>query len=222
MIIQHLKGYFNTKKNLITTLSLMGISSLTTGIIQNSLNKECTINKPAYIYFKNQDTKQGILSSIQDNKIYFQELSENQEYLENEYHLDSLKKIVFFSDEESYKEELTTNTMNPIQNFIGKYKIIAGGHEGFLTIYYTQSNFPGGYLQFPNWGKGKIEFLQYIQIKGNSIQFIRSCTGKSCTEIGAPYEFKQIYYGSLNQKGEIEGKYSGTHSSGQWKAIKLK
>ncbi|GIX40532.1 MAG: hypothetical protein KatS3mg129_0265 [Leptospiraceae bacterium] len=225
MIVQHLKGYFNTKKNLFTTISLMALSSLATGMIQSFLTQQsCKIDKPAYIYFKNQDTKQGILSSINIDKIQLKEPSESEEeYTINDYSLDSIKKIVFFSDEDSFKEDLLSTYQNyTIKNFIGKYKITAGGHEGYLTIYYTQSGFPGGYVQFPHWGKGKIEFLQFLQIKGNSIQFIRSCSDRSCIEIGAPYEFKQIYYGSLNNKGEIEGKYTGTHSSGQWKAIRIK
>jgi hypothetical protein len=224
MIIQHLKDFFNNKQNILPTITLITASSIATAVIQNSLTENtCKIEKPAYIFFKNTEIKQGILSSMNINQIVLKEPSENQDYIENSYLLDSIKKIVFFGDEESFKEDQESSSKNVINlNFIGTYKIIAGGHEGILTIYQTQSGSPGGYVRFPQWGKGKTEFLQYIQIKGNNIQFVRACVGKACQEIGSPYEFKQTYFGTLNEKGEIEGKYSGTHSSGQWKAIRLK
>ncbi len=224
MIIQHLKEFFGNKQNILPTITLITASSVATAVIQNSLTENtCKIEKPAYIFFKNSETKQGILSSIVSDQIYLKEPSENQDYVENSYLLDSIKKIVFFGDEDSFKEEQEAVLKeNTIQNFVGTYKIFAGGHEGFLTLYLTPSGFPGGYVRFPQWGKGKTEFLQFIQIKGNSIQFVRACTGKACQEIGSPYEFKQIYYGTINNKKEIEGKYSGTHSSGQWKAIRFK
>ncbi len=222
MILRHLREFFSDKKNIITALSLMGISSITTAAIYKGINSHmCKIDKQAIVYFKNQDIKQGTLESINTERLVLKEETEN-ELKNQEYTLDIIKKIIFFSDEESYKDEIISGNNNKKQNrYVGKYKFIAGGHEGFLTIYNTESGFIGGYIQFPHWGKGKIEYLTYLEIQGNTIKFSRSCSKTSCIEIGSPYEFKQNYTGSFNEKGELEGKYTGTHSSGNWKAIRL-
>lgn len=221
MIIQHLKDFFKNSTNLLTAGSLMAISSLATIGISNTFTKnECKIEKPAYIYFKDSEStfKKKWVDSLSKNEIKLKELSTQESQTIS---FDNIKKLIIFFDDSLLKEE---ESKSNIQNFpfAGNYKIFTGGYEGLLTIYYSQSGFPEGYLQFPKWGKGKIELLKFIEIKNNQITFIRSCEGKECVEIGSPYNFKQTYIGSFNEKGELEGKYFGTHSSGQWKAIRIK
>lgn len=220
MIIQHLKDFFKNSTNLFTAGSLIAISSLATIGISNVLTKkECKVEKPGYIYFKDSESvfKKKWIDSFSQNEIKLKELSTQESQTIS---FDNIRKLIIFFDENTLKEE---ETKPNIQNFsyAGNYKIFTGGYEGLLSIYYTKSGSLEGYLQFPKWGKGKIELLKFIQIKNNQITFIRSCEGKECIEIGSPYNFKQTYIGSFNEKGELEGKYFGTHSSGQWKAIRV-
>ncbi|MFN3604113.1 MAG: hypothetical protein ACK4UJ_05325 [Leptonema sp. (in: bacteria)] len=220
MIIQHLKDFFKNPNHLIITGSLMALSSLGTYGLMNSLNKKsCEINKPAYVYFSGNELefKKKWIHSIMRNELYLQDHQESEIQTIT---FDKVKKLIIFFDEEMIKEE-ELKLEKPPFSFNGKYKIYSGGYEGYLSIYYTNSGTLGGYLQFPKWGKGKIELLKFVQIQNNQILFIRSCEGKECIEIGSPYSFKQTYTGSFNSKGELEGKYSGTHSSGQWKAIRI-
>lgn len=228
MIIEHFKGYFDSKEKIITTLSMIAIASGMTALINSSSQKEqCIIDKPAFIHFKNQDIKQGILHSIENQSISLKEIQQNSEDPTTDtlhsFSLDQIHKIIFYGNEESFSMDLKQDTKkNFYDNFIGNYKINVGGHEGYLSIYYTKSGYPGGYIKFPKWGKGEIELLQYMEFQGHTIKFVRSCSGASCKEIGSPYEFKQTFIGSFNERGELEGKYSGTHSSGQWKAIRIR
>ncbi len=227
MIMEHLKGYFDSKEKIITTLALMGLTAGATAFIQNQFQtNQCIINKPAFIHFKNQDVKQGILYSIENEYISIQESHQDIDAQSInslvKFSLDQIHKIIFYGNEESLSMDLKQDsTKKYYDNFIGNYKILAGGHEGYLSIYYTKSGYPSGYVKFPKWGKGEIELLQYMEFQGQTIKFIRACSGQACREIGSPYEFKQIFVGSFNEKGELEGKYSGTHSSGQWKAVRI-
>jgi hypothetical protein len=105
MIIQHLKDFFSNKQNILPTITLITASSIATAVIQNSLTENtCKIEKPAYIFFKNTEIKQGILSSMNINQILLKEPSENQDYIENSYLLDSIKKIVFLETKNPLKK----------------------------------------------------------------------------------------------------------------------
>ncbi|TGK38403.1 hypothetical protein EHQ12_09730 [Leptospira gomenensis] len=72
-------------------------------------------------------------------------------------------------------------------------------------------------MKFSNWGKGKPEFLSGISTKENQIQFVRSCSGVRCSEIGSNVPFTQKYTGTLEGRS-ISGSYRGNNSSGNWDA----
>ncbi len=206
--------------HLVIAGSLMAISSLSTYAINEFLNKkECKIEKSGYIYLKNSEIgfKKTWIQTLTETELL---IKDNQTQQEEVLPLDKIKKLEIYFEEEVLDKE-RTGIINPSYSFVGNYKLFVGEHEGILSIYYTKSGILGGYVQFPKWGKGKVELLKWIQIQGNQITFIRSCEGKECIEIGAPYSFKQTYLGSFNLKGELEGKYIGTQSSGQWKAIRI-
>ncbi len=221
MILHHLKSFFQDKKNIMISTSMALASSIITGASVHFLEKNqnsCEVNKPAFVFFKNSDLKQGILLKINQEEIQIQQESEDNPF--QSFPLNEIQKIIFFSDSTAMEEELYQKPQLN-SSFAGKYSIIAGGHKGFLVIYLTTSGLPAGYIHFPHWGKGKIEYLSYVELNQNTIKFIRHCWGEHCKEIGAGYSFKQTYTGNFIDKNTIEGKYSGTHSSGMWKAIRI-
>lgn len=219
MIIQHLKDFFRNPNHLIISSSLIAMSSLATYSINEFLEKkECVVNKWGYVYFKNSDSdlKKMWIETLGETKLFVKDtLTQQEETIP----FNNIKKLEIYFEEEIFDNQEISK--NPSYSFVGNYKLFIGEHEGFLSIYYTKSGILGGYVQFPKWGKGKVELLKWIQIQGNQISFTRSCEGKECIEIGAPYSFKQTYIGNFNTKGELEGKYTGTQSSGQWKAIRI-
>ncbi|MCS7204879.1 MAG: hypothetical protein NZ853_04220 [Leptospiraceae bacterium] len=210
MIIKHLKEHIVNPISIGTLALGVAIGAITTNLKQ----KECNLQKPSLVILKDQQQKQGNLIAITSNEVILS-IDEKKEVIP----FSSILRVILYENEMNLERESFLNSHEP---FIGTYKLWVGGHEGFLTIYKTSQGSFGGYVEFPNWGKGKKEILSFVQIAGNQIQFMRSCYKESCKEIGSPYEFRQSYIGYINSKREIEGRYTGTHSSGTWKAIPLK
>ncbi|EMJ90696.1 LIC20036 family protein [Leptospira alstonii] len=125
---------------------------------------------------------------------------------------DLVEKIEFLSEEKS-SDELSAND----KLFVGTYQLNVGPHKGTLQFFGGKNGKLYGVLKFSNWGKGKPEFLGGVFTKGNQIQFVRSCVGVKCSDIGSNVPFSQKYTGVLEGRS-ISGTYRGNNSSGNWDA----
>ncbi|EQA64073.1 hypothetical protein LEP1GSC062_4465 [Leptospira alexanderi serovar Manhao 3 str. L 60] len=127
---------------------------------------------------------------------------------------DLVEKIEFLSEEKSSDSaELSAND----KLFVGTYQLNVGPHKGTLQFFGGKNGKLYGVLRFSNWGKGKPESLSGVFAKGNQIQFVRSCAGIKCSEIGSNVPFSQKYTGVLEGRS-ISGTYRGNNSSGNWDA----
>ncbi|XDD52233.1 hypothetical protein AB3N59_19990 [Leptospira sp. WS92.C1] len=150
---------------------------------------------------------QGTLTSIDQNILKI--IDPDQEIP-----MDTVEKIEFFPEEKTTDgAELSAND----KLFVGNYQLTVGPHKGTLQLYGGKNGRLYGNLKFVNWGKGKPEFLGGLFVKGNQIQFVRSCTGVKCSEIGSNVPFTQKYTGVLEGRS-ISGTYRGNNSSGNWDA----
>ncbi|WP_061220384.1 LIC20036 family protein [Leptospira santarosai] len=148
---------------------------------------------------------QGILVSV-DSKVL--------KIADQEIQTSLIEKIEFLPEEKtSDSAELSVND----RLFVGTYQLNVGPHRGTLQFFGGKNGRLYGILKFSNWGKGKPEFLGGIFTKGNQIQFVRSCTGVKCLEIGSNVPFSQKYVGVLEGRS-ITGTYRGNNSSGNWDA----
>ncbi len=127
---------------------------------------------------------------------------------------DLVEKIEFLPEEKSSDSaELSAND----KLFVGTYQLNVGPHKGTLQFFGGKNGKLYGVLRFSNWGKGKPESLGGVFVKGNQIQFVRSCAGIKCSEIGSNVPFSQKYTGVLEGRS-ISGTYRGNNSSGNWDA----
>ncbi|EMJ48732.1 LIC20036 family protein [Leptospira santarosai] len=148
---------------------------------------------------------QGILVSV-DSKVL--------KIADQEIQTSLIEKIEFLPEEKtSDSAELSVND----RLFVGTYQLNVGPHRGTLQFFGGKNGRLYGILKFSNWGKGKPEFLGGIFTNGNQIQFVRSCTGVKCSEIGSNVPFSQKYVGVLEGRS-ITGTYRGNNSSGNWDA----
>ncbi|MBM9578060.1 hypothetical protein JWG45_12960 [Leptospira sp. 201903070] len=128
--------------------------------------------------------------------------------------MEMVEKIEFFPEENSTESaELSAND----KLFVGTYQLTVGPHKGVLQLFGGKNGRLYGNLKFSNWGKGKWEPVGAPFIKGNQIQFVRSCSGLKCSEIGSNVPFSQKYIGVLEGRS-ISGTYRGNNSSGNWEA----
>ncbi|EMY78651.1 hypothetical protein LEP1GSC060_3813 [Leptospira weilii serovar Ranarum str. ICFT] len=127
---------------------------------------------------------------------------------------DLIEKIEFLPDDKvGDTSELSAND----KLFVGAYQLNVGPHKGTLQFFGGKNGKLYGVLKFSNWGKGKPEFLGGVFTKGNQIQFVRSCVGVKCSEIGSNVPFSQKYTGVLEGRS-MSGTYRGNNSSGNWDA----
>ncbi|EMJ55976.1 hypothetical protein LEP1GSC013_0159 [Leptospira interrogans serovar Valbuzzi str. Duyster] len=164
------------------------------------------IHRTAKVTYNGSFT-QGVLVSI-DSKIL--KITEPDQEIQT----DLIEKIEFIAEEKSSDStELSAND----KLFVGTYQLNVGPHKGTLQFFGGKNGRLYGVLKFSNWGKGKSEFLSGIFTKGNQIQFVRSCVGIKCSEIGSNVPFSQKYIGVLEGRS-ISGTYRGNNSSGNWDA----
>ncbi|AVQ13804.1 Uncharacterized protein XB16_3523 [Leptospira santarosai] len=148
---------------------------------------------------------QGVLVSV-DSKVL--------KIADQEIPTSLIEKIEFLPEEKtSDSAELSAND----RLFVGTYQLNVGPHRGTLQLFGGKNGRLYGVLKFSNWGKGKPESLGGVFTKGNQIQFVRSCTGVKCSEIGSNVPFSQKYVGVLEGRS-ITGTYRGNNSSGNWDA----
>lgn len=106
-----------------------------------------------------------------------------------------------------------------LKRFLGSYRADVSGHVADFYIYDTGKGYIGAMIQFKNWGRRVPEYPYNIRISGSKIQFVRSCSGQRCTEIGASMPFYQEYIGELSPDGRIiRGTYTGGQSASAWEA----
>jgi hypothetical protein len=93
-------------------------------------------------------------------------------------------------------------------NYLGSYRITAGGHKGYLYLREDKGKLYG-VIRFPQWGHGANEYLYSIKIINGQIQFIRSATtANEIKRLGAVGPFVQRYFGSYGSYGNtIQGYY---------------
>ena len=130
--------------------------------------------------------------------------------------LNTVKRIYFLHDNEEAEEVGTVPS-----KYLGKYKIKATGHGGILRLW-ARGNRVYGTVQFPNWAKGKREYLKKVRIYKNKIQFTRSATSvKELRRIGAGSYFIQNFKGTYYKDGKkIKGKFSNKGGKSSWEAKK--
>ncbi|RHX91596.1 hypothetical protein DLM76_17930 [Leptospira yasudae] len=165
------------------------------------------INRTAKVTYNGSFT-QGVLVSIDPKTLTIADPDQ-------EIPLETVEKIEFLADEKTAdaSSELSAND----KLFVGTFQLTVGPHKGTLQFFGGKNGRLVGVLKFANWGKGKPEFLSGIFTKGNQIQFVRSCSGVKCSEIGSSVPFSQKYSGVLEGRS-ISGTYRGNNSSGNWDA----
>lgn len=106
-------------------------------------------------------------------------------------------------------------------SFLGKYKINATGHAGYLYLSVRAGRLYGT-IHFPSWAKGQYERLKGVKITGDRITFTRSVTTrKELLRIGADSYFTQNYKGKYYSRGKyIEGTYYSRGAEFMWEAKK--
>ncbi|MGJ4754471.1 LIC20036 family protein [Leptospira kmetyi] len=176
------------------------------GYLLRSCGPGSDIGRTAKVTYNGSFT-QGILVSM-DRKIL--KITDPDQEIPT----DSVEKIEFLAEAKpSDSAELSAND----KLFVGTYQLTVGPHKGTLQFFGGKNGRLYGILKFSNWGKGKAEPLGGIFTKGNQIQFVRSCVGAKCSEIGSNVPFSQKYSGVLEGRS-ISGTYRGNNSSGNWDA----
>ncbi|MBM9502288.1 hypothetical protein JWG44_18715 [Leptospira sp. 201903071] len=164
------------------------------------------IHRSAKVTYNGSFT-QGTLVFLDQNTIKLRDPDQ-------EISMETVEKIEFFPEETpTTSAELSSND----KLFVGTYQLTVGPHKGVLQLFGGKNGRLYGNLKFSNWGKGKWELVGGPFIKGNQIQFVRSCSGVKCSEIGSNVPFSQKYTGVLEGRS-ISGTYRGNNSSGNWDA----
>ena len=106
---------------------------------------------------------------------------------------------------------------------LGTYRINASGNPGYLFLG-VNNGVPYGSVRFPEWGKGAVEPLKGLYIRGNVIGFTRSITTPAERErTGSPTYFIQVYTGEYRDGGRtIQGRYTVGGSPRMWDARKTR
>lgn len=106
---------------------------------------------------------------------------------------------------------------------LGAYRINASGNPGYLFVG-VRNGVLYGTVRFPEWGKGAVEPLKGLYIRGNVIGFMRSITTPAERErTGAPAYFTQVYIGEYRDGGRtIQGRYMVGGSPRMWDARKTR
>ncbi|TGM58836.1 LIC20036 family protein [Leptospira adleri] len=174
------------------------------GFLLRSCGSE--IHRSAKVTYNGSFT-QGTLVFLDQNKVRLKDPDQ-------EISMETVEKIEFFPEETpATSAELSAND----KLFVGTYQLNVGPHKGLLQLFGGKNGRLYGNLKFSNWGKGKWESIGAPIIKGNQIQFVRSCSGVRCSEIGSNVPFSQKYVGVLEGRS-ISGTYRGNNSSGNWDA----
>ncbi len=106
---------------------------------------------------------------------------------------------------------------------LGTYRINASGNPGYLFLG-AKDGYVYGSLRFPEWGKGVVEPLKGVYVRGNTIRFTRSISTRAELErTGAPSYFTQVYTGEYRDGGRIiQGRYMLGGSPRMWDAKKAR
>ncbi|HON79873.1 MAG TPA: hypothetical protein PK544_15375 [Spirochaetota bacterium] len=133
--------------------------------------------------------------------------------------MESVADIEILSPE-GMEEEKDAVTVNP--RFLGKYKILASGHTGYLYLR-AKNGRVYGVVRFPQWANGVNEGLRGVSISGNTIRFSRAVTSeRERRRIGINYYFTQRYYGRYTGNGKkIEGHYLRDGVRSVWSAERM-
>ncbi len=143
--------------------------------------------------------------------------SKNIDYRITTVSLNDVDYIEILHDEEEEKEK---GAVNP--DYLGKYKINAAGHIGYLKLR-ARGRRVYGTLKFPNWAKGATEYLKAVKIRKGKIKFTRSVKNrKEMMKTGARTYFTQTYYGTYLKKGRvIKGYYIRSGAKTSWEGKKI-
>lgn len=118
------------------------------------------------------------------------------------------------------EEQKEATPVNP--RYLGKYKILASGHTGYLYLR-AKNGQVYGMVRFPDWANGVNEGLWGVRISGNSIYFTRGVNSEQQRRrVGINYYFTQRYYGRYTQSGrKIEGYYLRDGVRSIWSAERM-
>ncbi|HNU91955.1 MAG TPA: hypothetical protein PKO25_08785 [Spirochaetota bacterium] len=107
--------------------------------------------------------------------------------------------------------------------YMGTYRINASGNPGYLTIGARNGALYGS-VRFPEWGRGAVEPLKGLYIRGKFIGFTRSITTPAERErTGSHVYFTQVYTGEYRDNGRvIQGRYMVGGSPRMWHAEKTR
>lgn len=118
------------------------------------------------------------------------------------------------------EEKKEVAAVNP--RYLGKYKILASGHTGYLYLR-AKNGQVYGVVRFPQWANGVNEGLRGVRIAGNALYFSRAVTSEhERKRIGINYYFTQRYNGRYTQNGRrIEGYYLRDGVKSSWSAERM-
>lgn len=102
---------------------------------------------------------------------------------------------------------------------LGTFNIDAAGNKGYLVLY-EKNGVAYGTIRFPGWGRGPVEYLSSVRIRGDRIEFVRSVsTREEMLRTGASAPFVQRYQGRYLRGGAaIDGTYSVGVNIKTWQA----
>lgn len=187
--------------------------------------KSCSIERKGIIH-----TDDGAQVSVLIRKLHNFTIvagSEDQNGPEQKFDLQKVTRIDFLKeeiepedvpvDQETSDRELTADE----KRFLGRYLADISGHRATMFVYATKKGYVGISLKFHNWGRGEIEYMRRVRVRGNNISFLRSCSGSECARIGSPAPIRQNYEGSISEDLiKIEGSYGGGQNASRWSAIR--
>lgn len=107
--------------------------------------------------------------------------------------------------------------------YLGTYRINASGNPGYLAIGARNGALYGS-VRFSEWGRGAVEPLKGLYIRGKVIGFTRSITTPAERErTGSHVYFTQVYTGEYRDNGRvIQGRYMVGGSPRMWHAEKTR
>lgn len=104
--------------------------------------------------------------------------------------------IIKEEDAENYEK-----IVPQVGQYLGKYQINISSFNGVLNLLNDNGQLKAT-LTFTNWGKGSVEYLKKVSIKGTMISFTRSVPSISEMErIGSSRYIKQKFYGTFSKDG---------------------
>jgi hypothetical protein len=135
----------------------------------------------------------------------------------------SISSVAFIEIIAPTEEEAEPSPGTVPPQFLGSFNIVAAAHRGYLQLWSRDGRVYGS-IRFPNWARGKVEYLKGVSISGNNIRFVRSVTTREVqVRIGSSTYFTQVYYGTYYSNGRlIKGYYTRDGHRGLWEAKKGK